>query len=668
MDGVRIKKAASPVLSQNSQDTVNENENGDISANLADHGHGVFHFRPTPNLAPSMLPKIKSELHPAPGQDTLIPVTPAIAGDAVERQRNAQLPPQFSGFPHSPPHGHLPPPHPHARYLPMMYPPFAAVPPPLPPPGVAPPQFGPPQGIPPQFPPPPQQYHMVTPLGLNPPRSFAGNEQDNVATTDSTEDSDSDKQQQSRPRQPPPVAAYQPVMFPTIIPLNASNGMPMIPKPPPMVNGSKMINEDDIFGGNGPQSNFVSFPPSLNHNPNQIMIINQGPFGSHPAYAPYADHKIPFPPPPPPFPLPLPSTPLMPLKRGIKRKRDSDGEDGDNEQNDDDKEERTVVAGGGGGGGEGGSAAMNDIETGNGNGNEPENGSEIANGDGNDNVDQQSGSDRDKQETTSAADDGASNYSDDMEQDVDDGSCDDDDDQKMERNQMSARNLRGRPLRKKRKTSRTRKTRTSPTRRSGPNRMTGTSAGRHVCSYCNKTFVQNCHLSRHIREKHIAAPSRPSFECRICNKSFNQRSNLKVHLRSHALDESVSRPWLCTECYPNRRFTRKSSLKRHWIKKHKTLSAALIAELEESISNQGTIDDRLKDNIIHHPAEYDEAVKAEGRNMENDIKSEPERLRYDNGIYRIGDIEIPPEVFVQDNNHLSGYQVDENALPPLLGN
>ena len=138
-----------------------------------------------------------------------------------------------------------------------------------------------------------------------------------------------------------------------------------------------------------------------------------------------------------------------------------------------------------------------------------------------------------------------------------------------------------------------------------------------------------------------------------------------MHLRSHALDESVSRPWLCTECYPNRRFTRKSSLKRHWIKKHKTLSAALIAELEESISNQGTLDERLEDNIIEHPAGYDGTVKYEGQ---SDLKCEPERLRYDNGIYRIGDIEIPPEVFVQDNVHFNDHQVDENALPPLLDN
>merc|ERR1712232_1123704 len=102
---------------------------------------------------------------------------------------------------------------------------------------------------------------------------------------------------------------------------------------------------------------------------------------------------------------------------------------------------------------------------------------------------------------------------------------------------------------------------------------------RHYCSYCPKSFAQNCHLSRHIREKHSA--TQPLFECQMCDKAFNQRSNLKVHLRSHAIDENVSRPWMCTECYPNRRFTRKSSLKRHWVKKHKKISAQLIADIDE---------------------------------------------------------------------------------------
>merc|ERR1712228_799566 len=105
------------------------------------------------------------------------------------------------------------------------------------------------------------------------------------------------------------------------------------------------------------------------------------------------------------------------------------------------------------------------------------------------------------------------------------------------------------------------------------------SSERHYCSFCSKSFMQNCHLSRHVREKHSKNPC--LFECRICDKAFNQRSNLKVHLRSHALDDKVSRPWLCTECYPNRRFTRKSSLKRHWLKKHKTLSTKLISELDQ---------------------------------------------------------------------------------------
>merc|ERR1712244_211540 len=106
-------------------------------------------------------------------------------------------------------------------------------------------------------------------------------------------------------------------------------------------------------------------------------------------------------------------------------------------------------------------------------------------------------------------------------------------------------NLTQRPLRKRRRRKSSASSTSSTSSVSNSNQRSDgsvrTGDGRHRCSYCNKSFVQNCHLARHIREKH--ASSRPSFECLICNKDFNQRSNLKVHLRSHALDESVSRPW-----------------------------------------------------------------------------------------------------------------------------
>jgi len=622
------KKASSPVLSQNSQDTVNcdENENAEIGVHhhYADSMNPTpFQFQPTLNPTPSMLPKIKSEGHSAAESSSVGGV------DAIERQRASQLPPQFSGF-SSPPH-HLG----HPRYLPMVYPPFSAVPA-LPPPAIGGP-FHPPQGMHPRFPPPPpQQYHMVTPLGVRPPR-FSGHDLENMATTDSTEDSDDGKP----PPLPLPLAApppvYQPMIFPpAFIPMASMGGgaLSVVPKPPPPGDAPSkiMINEDDIFGHSAPpNSNVVAFPQSLGRTPNPIMILNQRPFGGNrPAFPfpPYNDQKVAFPPPPP-FSLPFPSP--APSKRGIKRKRESDGDDAHSDE-----------------------AALRREPADDG-----KDGSGDADGDGDgdgDDGDNDGGGERD----AATDDDSVSNYSDDMEQDRCDESCDDDDDRKTESTRF-VRKARRRPLGKRRKTA--------VRRRRAKKQHSG---GGHICSWCNKAFVQNCHLSRHIREQHVTAGARPSFECMICSKRFNQRSNLKVHLRSHALDEAVSRPWLCTECYPNRRFTRKSSLKRHWIKKHKALSAVLIADLEESISNQGELDERIEDHIIEHPAGYgyphgtDGVVKREQRDR---VKCE--RLRYDNGIYRIGDIEIPPEVFVPappDSGFSALHRVNDDSLPPLLDN
>merc|ERR1711971_1390039 len=157
---------------------------------------------------------------------------------------------------------------------------------------------------------------------------------------------------------------------------------------------------------------------------------------------------------------------------------------------------------------------------------------------------------------------------------------------------------------------------------------------RFACTYCSKSFMQNCHLSRHIREKHSS--TKPLFECRICDKSFNQRSNLKVHLRSHSSEEQVSRPWLCTECYPNRRFTRKSSLKRHWLKKHKTTAKGLIAELEA-------------DGAAFSKAESDEGIK-----HENEVKSEEPHTMQNGGpgMLRFGDIDISSHIFSVPCNNI----------------
>ena len=118
----------------------------------------------------------------------------------------------------------------------------------------------------------------------------------------------------------------------------------------------------------------------------------------------------------------------------------------------------------------------------------------------------------------------------------------------------------------------------------------------HFCTQCKKSFVQKCHLMRHIREQH--STTTPVFICKLCSKSFNQKSNLKVHLRGHAQDQAIARPWTCQNCNPFRRFTRKSSLKRHWQTKHKDLYEQLSDDLDraEAVERAKSTENKMKVN------------------------------------------------------------------------
>uniref|UniRef100_A0A8D9EDI4 Zinc finger protein 268 n=1 Tax=Cacopsylla melanoneura TaxID=428564 RepID=A0A8D9EDI4_9HEMI len=74
-----------------------------------------------------------------------------------------------------------------------------------------------------------------------------------------------------------------------------------------------------------------------------------------------------------------------------------------------------------------------------------------------------------------------------------------------------------------------------------------------LCSVCSKTFTDRVKFNRHMRAHEGIKP----FQCNVCGESFTQRSNLNIHLRIH----DGIRPFQCNVCYIC--FTNKSDLNRH---------------------------------------------------------------------------------------------------------
>eukprot|EP01083_Nonionella_stella_P019093 53088_1 len=119
------------------------------------------------------------------------------------------------------------------------------------------------------------------------------------------------------------------------------------------------------------------------------------------------------------------------------------------------------------------------------------------------------------------------------------------------------------------------------------------------CIECNKSFLQKCHLLRHVREIHLVKPA--VHECPFCPKTFHQKSNLDTHCMTHAKDRKFSHPFKCLVCAQDaygkdKAFTRKSSLKRHCQAKHKHINVEA-----DWINNQQTPkwDQRLKTFVFH---------------------------------------------------------------------
>ena len=51
------------------------------------------------------------------------------------------------------------------------------------------------------------------------------------------------------------------------------------------------------------------------------------------------------------------------------------------------------------------------------------------------------------------------------------------------------------------------------------------------CLYCNKNFVQRCHLLRHIKKQHPEKVVEERLECQLCHQTFKRRDNLNYHER-----------------------------------------------------------------------------------------------------------------------------------------
>ncbi|KAM3955171.1 uncharacterized protein ACR2FA_010953 [Aphomia sociella] len=80
-----------------------------------------------------------------------------------------------------------------------------------------------------------------------------------------------------------------------------------------------------------------------------------------------------------------------------------------------------------------------------------------------------------------------------------------------------------------------------------------TTAAKHVCLLCNKSFVNNSNLQRHLQHLH----NQKTFDCEICSIKFTT----KLLLDKHFLRHTEERPFNCDEC--GKKFKTKSNLFQH---------------------------------------------------------------------------------------------------------
>ncbi|KAI1682859.1 hypothetical protein KJE20_07591 [Pyrenophora tritici-repentis] len=88
------------------------------------------------------------------------------------------------------------------------------------------------------------------------------------------------------------------------------------------------------------------------------------------------------------------------------------------------------------------------------------------------------------------------------------------------------------------------------------------------CTQCDAKFTRNFNLKNHMRSRHQAAESRPTYVCTTCGKSFGKKGDCDRHeTTTHSRAKSFvcggelkdGTPWGC-----RREFNRGDILKRHW--------------------------------------------------------------------------------------------------------
>lgn len=82
----------------------------------------------------------------------------------------------------------------------------------------------------------------------------------------------------------------------------------------------------------------------------------------------------------------------------------------------------------------------------------------------------------------------------------------------------------------------------------------------YICYFCGKTFIQNIHLTIHMRRAHTR--EKP-YVCKTCGKGFIASNELKSHMMTH----SAERPFSCSQC--KKTFKRRDHMTLHLKTNHR---------------------------------------------------------------------------------------------------